>query len=86
MPMVLFQHMHVHILPRKPGDFEQNDDMYYEVRNNCSGLKLQCFHPKHFLGRTFSFPIIQRANKPGAIVTVIQVLPKSLHFLKFIFK
>ena len=22
------QHVHVHILPRKPGDFERNDDIY----------------------------------------------------------
>lgn len=25
------QHVHVHIMPRKPGDFEENDDIYYEV-------------------------------------------------------
>ena len=35
---VFFQHVHVHILPRKPEDFEQNDDIYYEVSNNGSAV------------------------------------------------
>ncbi len=25
-------HVHVHVIPRKPGDFENNDDVYREVR------------------------------------------------------
>lgn len=25
------QHVHVHVLPRKPGDFERNDSIYDEV-------------------------------------------------------
>lgn len=27
-----FQHVHVHILPRRAGDFSRNDDVYEEVR------------------------------------------------------
>ncbi len=26
------EHVHVHILPRKPGDFANNDDIYEKVR------------------------------------------------------
>lgn len=26
-----FQHVHVHILPRRPGDFEENNQIYQEV-------------------------------------------------------
>ena len=25
------QHVHVHVLPRKPGDFEENDEIYSQV-------------------------------------------------------
>ena len=28
---LFLQNVHVHILPRKPGDFEQNDDIYDKV-------------------------------------------------------
>lgn len=28
---IFFQHIHCHILPRKPGDFERNDDIYQEL-------------------------------------------------------
>ena len=28
---ISFQHLHVHLLPRKPGDFEENDDIYEKV-------------------------------------------------------
>ena len=28
----ILQHIHVHILPRKEGDFERNDDIYDKVR------------------------------------------------------
>ncbi len=28
---VFSQHVHVHILPRKPGDFDDNDTIYHEV-------------------------------------------------------
>ena len=28
---LILQHVHVHILPRKPGDFQQNDDIYDKV-------------------------------------------------------
>lgn len=28
------KHVHIHILPRKPGDFEQNDDIYYELQKH----------------------------------------------------
>ena len=28
---LLFQHVHVHVLPRKPGDFKKNDDVYKHV-------------------------------------------------------
>eukprot|EP00013_Stygamoeba_regulata_P024740 CAMPEP_0177656794 /NCGR_PEP_ID=MMETSP0447-20121125/15787_1 /TAXON_ID=0 /ORGANISM="Stygamoeba regulata, Strain BSH-02190019" /LENGTH=170 /DNA_ID=CAMNT_0019160997 /DNA_START=46 /DNA_END=558 /DNA_ORIENTATION=+ len=24
-------HVHVHVIPRKPGDFERNDDVYHEI-------------------------------------------------------
>ncbi|NXX21915.1 FHIT triphosphatase, partial [Podargus strigoides] len=27
-----FQHVHVHVLPRRAGDFSRNDDVYEEVR------------------------------------------------------
>lgn len=27
-------HVHVHILPRKPGDFERNDDIYHELESH----------------------------------------------------
>lgn len=27
----LLKHVHVHILPRKPADFEENDTIYHEV-------------------------------------------------------
>jgi bis(5'-adenosyl)-triphosphatase len=27
-------HVHVHILPRTPGDFARNDDIYTEIENN----------------------------------------------------
>lgn len=27
----VFQHVHVHVLPRKRGDFEKNDSIYDEV-------------------------------------------------------
>lgn len=26
-----FQHVHVHVLPRRAGDFEKNDNVYDEV-------------------------------------------------------
>ena len=25
------EHVHVHIIPRRPGDFQRNDDIYEEV-------------------------------------------------------
>lgn len=28
------RHVHVHILPRKPGDFERNDDIYEELHRH----------------------------------------------------
>lgn len=28
---IYFQHVHVHILPRKPGDFARNDDVYEKL-------------------------------------------------------
>ncbi|KAK7102718.1 hypothetical protein V1264_020900 [Littorina saxatilis] len=28
------KHVHVHIMPRKPGDFEENDDIYYELQKH----------------------------------------------------
>ncbi|GFO26228.1 Bis(5'-adenosyl)-triphosphatase [Plakobranchus ocellatus] len=31
------KHVHVHILPRKPGDFEQNDDVYDHLQNHDKG-------------------------------------------------
>lgn len=27
------EHVHVHILPRKPGDYERNDDVYSDIEN-----------------------------------------------------
>ena len=29
--LVLFQHVHIHVLPRKAGDFHRNDSIYDEV-------------------------------------------------------
>lgn len=29
--LVLFQHVHIHVLPRKAGDFSRNDSIYDEV-------------------------------------------------------
>lgn len=29
-------HVHIHVLPRKPGDFRRNDDIYGKTRNNAS--------------------------------------------------
>ncbi len=29
--IVLLQHVHVHVLPRKPDDFKQNDEIYDKV-------------------------------------------------------
>ena len=26
------EHVHVHLLPRRPGDFQKNDDVYEKVR------------------------------------------------------
>ena len=37
-----FQHFHIHILPRKPGDFSENDDIYMVV----SILFKECFLQK----------------------------------------
>ena len=30
--------MHVHILPRRPNDFRDNDDIYHELRKHDKGL------------------------------------------------
>ena len=29
--VLCLQHVHVHVLPRKPGDFSNNDDIYDKV-------------------------------------------------------
>ena len=31
--------MHVHVIPRRPGDFQRNDDIYEEV---CGVLAVEC--------------------------------------------
>lgn len=31
MFVILFQHVHVHILPRREGDFPRNDDIYMKL-------------------------------------------------------
>ena len=31
------QHLHVHILPRKPGDFKENDQVYEELEKHDKG-------------------------------------------------
>jgi len=32
-----FQHVHVHILPRRPKDFKENDQIYDELNNHDKG-------------------------------------------------
>lgn len=32
-PAFFPQHVHLHILPRRPGDFQRNDDVYDELEN-----------------------------------------------------
>ncbi len=33
------KHVHVHILPRKPGDFEKNDDIYDKLEHHDKDVK-----------------------------------------------
>lgn len=35
--VILFKHVHVHILPRKPGDFEVNDEIYDRLAKHDRG-------------------------------------------------
>jgi bis(5'-adenosyl)-triphosphatase len=28
------EHVHIHIIPRRPGDFKRNDDVYNEIEND----------------------------------------------------
>ncbi|XP_041350404.1 nitrilase and fragile histidine triad fusion protein NitFhit-like isoform X2 [Gigantopelta aegis] len=35
------QHVHVHVLPRKAGDFEENDDIYNELQKHDSEIDLE---------------------------------------------
>lgn len=35
-------HVHVHVIPRREGDFERNDDVYRKVRASCTGCVLTC--------------------------------------------
>lgn len=33
----MIQHVHVHILPRRPNDFKENDEVYVELKNHDKG-------------------------------------------------
>lgn len=33
------EHVHVHLIPRKPGDFDKNDDIYDRVSAKCINLE-----------------------------------------------
>jgi diadenosine tetraphosphate (Ap4A) HIT family hydrolase len=35
--MYLTQHLHIHVLPRKPADFPENDDIYKELAGHDKG-------------------------------------------------
>ena len=35
------EHVHIHILPRKPGDFEKNDDIYEKLQSHDKGNNIK---------------------------------------------
>ena len=39
------RHVHCHIMPRRKGDFEQNDDIYIELANHDKGDKAKIIRP-----------------------------------------
>jgi bis(5'-adenosyl)-triphosphatase len=38
---IIIQHVHVHILPRRPKDFKENDQVYDELNNHDKGPNVE---------------------------------------------
>ena len=48
-----FQHVHVHILPRRPKDFKENDQIYDELNNHDKGPNVDLASGRRYEERNF---------------------------------
>ncbi len=45
-------HVHIHILPRRKGDFEKNDEVYDSIDEAAKDMRRCCLHTsKLYIGR-----------------------------------